>query len=337
MEAQWASSLDKQGWSSSTAAIIKNCLAPSTIAIYNRHINKLREFCFEQNINFPPSGTSVIADFLFSVANRSDRPRSVLTTIIAALNYLYRVLDIKNPCDDNIYMLQTALVKSFTRIARTTVNILPREPFNVLFLNWPSDNELTIKRLRIKVITLLAFTFMLRPSDIAPKSVNTDCYGVEQRLQFSTNQMEFLEDGGLKITFFGIKNDTHRDGFKVTIPPVSVSKLNPATCLKTYIERTDNIRPKDTKPVFVTNKRPYRGLAASSVAKILEEAIALAGLDRRLYSAKSFRPSGATRAIESGCDPDRARRIGRWKTPSVFFDHYVYDKPAVEYSDNIIL
>ena len=66
---------------------------------------------------------------------------------------------------------------------------------------------------------------MLSPSDIAPESVHVNsATGLEEQLVFSTDQISFLEDGGLCIMFFGIKNDTYRDGFRVTIPAVSIAK-----------------------------------------------------------------------------------------------------------------
>ena len=62
-------------------------------------------------------------------------------------------------------------------------------------------------------------------------------------------------------------------------------------------------RPTQAKPVFLTLNRPYRALCASGIAKILVKAISYAGLDGLGYSAKSFRPTGATGAtvvIECG-------------------------------------
>ena len=43
---------------------------------------------------------------------------------------------------------------------------------------------------------------------------------------------------------------------------------------------------------------------ASCVAGIMNEAIRLAGLNNQGFAARSFRPTGATIANESGCDPE---------------------------------
>ena len=151
-----------------------------------------------------------------------------------------------------------------------------------------------------------------------------------------TTQIQFNTDGSLTLTFFGIKNDTCRDGFKVSIPKSTEPKLDPSTTLRAYINRTKSPENLPSDPVFVSLNRPFKAISSTTVSLILNESIKLAGLDCAKFTAKSFRPSAATKAVESGMDPDKARRIGRWKTPSVFFDHYVFDKTPDNYTDNIL-
>ena len=178
---------------------------------------------------------------------------------------------------------------------------------------------------------------MLQPSDTAPKEVTYNQADRDtSRLVFSTDNISFPENGGLRITFLGIKNDTSRDGFEVEIPPLSNPKLDPALGLKAYLTRTEKYRVPPY-PVFIALHKPYGALSSVSIANILNQVIQNAGLDRSVYSAKSFRPTGATRAIEAGCDPDKVRRLGRWKTSSVFFEHYVHDKPPQNITDCSIL
>ena len=153
LEGEWADTLSKQGWSISATNVIKNCLAPSTLRLYNRQISRLRDFCFLHNEQFPPIKASVIADYMCKVAELSNRPNAILTTALAAFNYLYQVLDIASPCDRNIHPLHRALVKSCTKLPRQKVNILPQEPFLDLFLSWPENGDLSITRLRLKTIT----------------------------------------------------------------------------------------------------------------------------------------------------------------------------------------
>ena len=69
------------------------------------------------------------------------------------------------------------------------------------------------------------------------------------------------------------------------------------------------------------------------MGSVLSEAISLAGLSSSMYTPKCFRPSGATKAVNGGMDPDKVRRLGRWKTSSVFYEHYVYDKTSDKYTN----
>ena len=43
----------------------------------------------------------------------------------------------------------------------------------------------------------------------------------------------------------------------------------------------------------------------------------------RLTTARSFSKTGASTAINKGVDPDLVMKLGRWKSPEVFFKHYV--------------
>ena len=88
-------------------------------------------------------------------------------------------------------------------------------------------------------------------------------------------------------------------------------------------------------PVFITLQPPFRALRTSTIANIMEEAIRTAGLENKGYSAKSFRPTGETAAIDSGQNPDIVMKTGRWKTASVFRDHYVDLQPPIDHSHNV--
>ena len=92
-----------------------------------------------------------------------------------------------------------------------------------------------------------------------------------------------------------------------------------------------------TKPVFLELKRPYAALSASSVAHVLEEAIAAAEAFGLLpgHHPKDFRPTGATTAVNIGVDADKVQQLGRWKTRSVFLEHYVHSSVPRTFSDDM--
>lgn len=115
---------------------------------------------------------------------------------------------------------------------------MPVENFNELFTTWPENDTLSVKDLRLKAITLLALTLMLRPSDIAPNNILfDDISGHTLKQNFTMKNIVFEKDC-MKVTFFGIKNDALRKGFEVLLPKSKSVKIDPVQTLYDYIERT---------------------------------------------------------------------------------------------------
>jgi hypothetical protein len=279
-----------------------------------------------------------VSNFLCNVADSSDSPRAQLKITVAALGHVYKSYGVYNIMNnEHVQLLITALIKSSTQKPMVRSKVMPVQPFRDLFLGWPSNDIISLKQLRLKTITLLSLTLMLRPSDIAPKSVHFDADTLKQSpWLFTTDNITFLSSGEAQIVFHGIKNDTSRTGFEVILTPMEEPKLNPVKTLKDYIERSKHLRSQENA-VFLALTQPYGAISAKTVANIMVEAIKLAGLSGRGFSAKSFRPTGATLAVETGCDPEIAMRIGRWKTRSVFYDHYVHSQPPDAFASNILL
>jgi hypothetical protein len=277
-----------------------------------------------------------MANFLCDLSDSSSRPASLLKSALAAMAAMYAALDMPALCrTEEIRRLVTALIKSGTRIGMRRSSVMPVQPFLDLFREWPQNSDLPIKDLRAKCICLLALTLMLRPSDIAPKSVQYDSDKDHvSNLVFHENQISFTPDG-VKLVFLGIKNDMNRAGFDIFLPMGSDPKLDPVLALKAYMDRTAHMRALAKGAVFLTLTRPFHSVTASVVARILNSVIKLAGLDGRGFSAKSFRPTGATIAVAQGFDVDKVRRLGRWKTQSVFLEHYVHNNIDKCYIDDV--
>ena len=70
---------------------------------------------------------------------------------------------------------------------------------------------------------------MLRPSDIAPKTVLFDPEtGNLSMFTFTENQVHFSVDGAT-FTFHGVKNDTSKPGFTGFLPRADCEKLDPVS------------------------------------------------------------------------------------------------------------
>jgi hypothetical protein len=232
--------------------------------------------------------------------------------------------------------LVSALIKSSTSTGRQRSKVMPVQPFKDMFSSWPENCELDIKRLRLKCITLLALTIMVRPSDLAPKALLFNAESKDYSpVVLSVNDVEFKDNGFMSMLLHGTKNDTDRAGFQLLIPPASQSKLDPVSALQTYIERTNLNRPADGA-IFLPLRPPYKAISHGTVANILSEAIRSAGLDSKMFRAKDFRPTGATVQVANGFDPNVVMKMGRWKTSSVFFEHYVHAQTPDAYTDSLL-
>lgn len=318
----WTDKLVKvAGWSVNAADRVIYSLAPSTIRTYEGCVRKLEKYCIENVLEFPPKGSNVIANFMCQYADKSDKPGSGLKVMYSALKFFYNSLNFEcSPLDENINRLITGLIKSGTTVPMSRSTAMPVKCFSALFLSWPENELLMEKLLRLKSITLLALSLMLRPSDIAPRSVFRDkMSGKVSNNIFSTDRLIFNDDGSAIVTIFGAKNDTDRAGFQIRLPKHDVSKLDPVRTLKDYISRTQKNRCKRTKPVFISLVKPFEVLSAQQISEILNLSIVLAGLDGKGFSAKLFRCTGATAAIEGGQNAEIVRKMGRWKTSHVFF------------------
>jgi hypothetical protein len=337
LENIWRERLQRLGWSERAVTQAPLCWAESTLHGYNRSLNRLQTFCGERQLPFPPVSSAPLADIMCATADSSARPASQLRTVQAAVGILYAVTDQSNVLDSfDLHKLGVALTKSGTKVPMTRTSISPIKPFRDMFMLWSYNDLLPLKDLRLKVITLLALTVMLRPSDVAPKGKIFDAEKLStDSILFTADMVTFLGDGSVQLQLHGIKNDTDGKGFTATVPCNPVAKLDPVASLQCYMERTREQRA-DSGAVFVALSRPFIPIGSATVASFLLQAIELVGLSGLGYTAKSFRPTAATAAVKSGCDPKTAMQVGRWKTESVFYEHYVHARPENDYTERIL-
>lgn len=186
----WRSKLQASGWSSRAIDQFLLHWAASTLQQYNRQIKKLHVFCISQDVHFPPAEEGVVASFLCHVAAKSDRPRGQLNSCLAAFKCMFDALDMNNVVlSDNVTKLVDSLVKSATLKPMVRTAVMPISPFVDMFMSWPDNDKLDLKKLRLKAICLLSLVFMLRPSDVAPRARMLDPETqVVHQLTFSEDQ-----------------------------------------------------------------------------------------------------------------------------------------------------
>ncbi len=265
-----------------------------------------------------------MAEYVSHLGSQSQRPKGLLCTFSAAFSSLQEALDIWRPLSSDVRKLMQGVQKENTFLPLQRSRIMPIAPFIGLFKSW--STSLRVEELRLKTLTLFALTTMLRPSDIAPQSGRVFC-----RSAITSD-----EEGGLIVYFHGTKNDADQDGFRVHLRPSSDPEVCPVKSLLQYLTRTVVQAKGCGGPVFVSLQPPYSPLSATTIANILNQAITMAGLDRSLYSAKNFRLTGATVAVQTGAEPAQVQALGCWKQPDTFLKHYVHSAPDVNITNKIL-
>lgn len=331
----WEENLRRAGWSLKAIKRAEPALAASTRRSYDNMLMKCRVFAQSIGISFPPSGTHEVAEIICFLAENSTRPQSCVNIFIAAIKQVFRASNMKDITEDfSIKRLVTAVTKSQTERPMKRSAVLPVGQLLDTVKLWGTNSSMPIKFLRIKTIALLAISLMLRPSDIAPNATFFEGDSLKEQKVIFTTDMVVFKGNTMDVTLFGTKNDLDRKGFIISLPAHADLSVCPIASLKCYIERTSPFRRGNA--VFLSLKAPYGPLSSAAVAKDLQACLDMAGLKNCGFSAKSFRPTGATVAIEKGNDPKAVQSVGRWKSSEVFYNHYVHSRTPESFTTDIL-
>ena len=255
---------------------------------------------------------SALADYTDEATRASCRPRSTLSLIATVVNLIHDALGVPSPARDHLY----GRLRKAIRLRRTTQPVqkgLPVPPTLLveLFHRWGPNDALPLERLRAKLVALLAFLALLRPSDVTLPTV------AQVAVPPAADR--------LVVCLLGFKNDYTAQGASVTIWRAADALLDPVSCYQCWLRRTRAMRPDQPGPsrVVIQLRRPYEGVKPATVSHILNEVIVAGGGDRSLLSARGFRRGGASWAIAREVMPDKILHLGRWASAKVFAQHYV--------------
>ena len=190
LENLWATHLRQEGWSDAAIQqFVMNCM-PATWNTYNRQASMFMEFCCQVGLKATSATAATVVDFMCGLAKLSTCPKALLNTTSAALSQLYRALGVPLPVNEDIYKLLTGITKAETTQPMMQSEVMPRKPFVTMFKEWGVNERLSTADLWLKAVTLLTLTIMLRPSDIAPRSIHNSQQG-------NVNSNMFTHDKGV--------------------------------------------------------------------------------------------------------------------------------------------
>ena len=94
--------------------------------------------------------------------------------------------------------------EKWNNITNATYETHAISPFIDLFATFGDNDTMTLRRLRMKSLTLVALTCMTRPSDLAPKGVTLNKSDLSvNNIVLTLDNVEFREDKSLTIHFLG--------------------------------------------------------------------------------------------------------------------------------------
>jgi len=128
-------------------------------------------------------------------------------------------------------------------------------------------------------------------------------------------------ESSIEINNWKGKTDKDLSGINTTITKASDPNLCPVRCLQAYLEKTKEERVIiGTNLVFLSQDN-VGTLGAQRIGNITTDCLVAAGIEET--TARSFRKTRASAAINQGADPDLIMKLGRWQSPGVFMKHFV--------------
>ena len=92
-------------------------------------------------------------------------------------------------------------------------------------------------------------------------------------------------------------------------------------CLRSYLERTKELRKQDEKALFLTTQKPFNPAARDTVRNWIKQMMKLAGIDVNSYTVHSSRAASTSKAANS-LPLNSIMKAAGWSSNSTFANHY---------------
>lgn len=297
-------------------------LAAGTIKQYNGYLARFERACSSFGLpSWQRATTGRVLAFLVGVANGLSRPGPSLNSAIAALKIAFETCaGVASPLTSQLVeRVRRGLVSSLTTRPRKPTQPLPVAEVRRWLESLPATDALPYERLRMKCAVLAALVLIARPSDLC-------C--------IDARQLVFQPDlSGVEVSLLKFKNDYHRDGAVLPVQACS----DPRLCFVLACHRLVSLnraRFPNAAALFI-DYRSGAPLHANQIGAILKEACKLAGL-APFFTARNFRPGGATRGIEGHLPLDLVMHIGRWRNHDTVYNHYLRSARTINSSDVLV-
>lgn len=179
---------------------------------------------------------------------------------------------------------------------------------------YPLDT-LTLEKLTLKVVTLLALTTAHRMQTLGKIKLNNI----------------IKKDKGLEI-FIDEKIKTSGKNRPQPVLYVPYFVENPSLCLATaidtYIERTATIRPAGLNVLILTIKKPIHAASPQTISRWIKSVLTKCGINTNLYTGYSTRHAAVSCAERAGVNIEVIRKAAGWSDKSNVFCTF-YKRPIL--------
>ena len=93
------------------------------------------------------------------------------------------------------------------------------------------------------------------------------------------------------------------------------------TYMKAYLDKTENVRGSTTQ-LFLTLKKPYKGVSRDTISRWLKNVLRLSGIDITHFKPGSTRAASTSKASQEGASIDELLKAAGWSNESTFVKYY---------------
>jgi|TARA_B110000263_G_scaffold166559_1_gene145002 site-specific recombinase XerD len=263
---------------------LQNSKANNTIRAYKSDFKDFGLFCVQNGFKSLPSEPKIVSLYLTHLSTNNVKI-STLKRRLVSIGVIHKLkghyLDTKHP----------AIIENIMGIKRRKGSVQKgKKPILIndlkLIIKAINQQKNELKKLRDKSIILIGFSGGFRRNEI---------------VSLDYEDLDFVSEG-LKITIRRSKTDQFGEGSTKALPYFDNTDYCPVVTLKKLIDLTKI----NSGPLFRRfskgSKLSENRLTDQTVALLIKEYLALAGIDNTNYSGHSLRSGFATASAESGAD-----------------------------------
>lgn len=297
-----------KGLPESSLEVVTASITTSTLKQYNYGLKLWWQFCKETNNTFYGSSITVIVDFLSKVYQNGGS-YGTLNCIRSALSLLM------SPEVGNDYRIK--------RFLKGVIHLRPPRPkynytwdptivLNYLDNFYPNEN-LTLQVLSEKLVGLLALITAHRVQTLASILI--------QNIRPTSFGVEILISDRIKTTNINVEQPV------LVLPNFNQKpSLCAANTLRTYLSKTQVLRPSGNGKLFITYKKPHHPASAQTISRWIKSLLSKSGIDTSVFTAHSTRHAATSAASRRGVSLDIIRSTAGWSHQSAVFAQF-YNKP----------